>query len=172
MTQDMTVDEALLVADQYGNYSTSSTPGVRALVLLAVEVRRQHAEIESFCMEYRMKCDAETKAQAVEIERLEKYATHCNELIAAYKEVGDKDAAEIDRLRSQLDASRRDAERAAGTASKLADQRLVAMADAEAESQKWLDKVINPEVESNRVMTVAQETRLRDFIDATVGVKP
>lgn len=120
--QDMTVDEALLVADEYGNYSTSSTPGVRALVLLAAEVRRQHAEIE--------------------------------------------------RLQSQLDASRRDAERAAGTASKLADQRLVAMADAEAESQKWLDKVINTEVESNRVMTVAQETRLRDFIDNTFGVKP
>lgn len=48
MTQDMTVDEALLVADQYGNYSTSSTPGGRALVLLAAEVRRQHAVIQGF----------------------------------------------------------------------------------------------------------------------------
>lgn len=42
----MNVDEALLVADEYGNFSTSASRGVQALVIVAAEVRRQHAEIE------------------------------------------------------------------------------------------------------------------------------
>ena len=68
MTQDMTVDEALLVADQYGNYSTSSTPGVRALVLLAAEVRRQHAEIEQL-RDYGNALNARCIADAPDAER-------------------------------------------------------------------------------------------------------
>ena len=139
----MNDDEALLVAD---NADTGFSNHLAALKKLAEVVRRQHAEIESFCMEYRMKCDVETKAQAVEIERLQ----------------------------AQLDASRRDAERAAGTASKLADQRLTTRVEADIETQRWQARV-NAEIESacsNRVLTAADETRLRDFIDATVGVKP
>ena len=193
--QDMTVDEALLVADQYGNYSTSSTPGVRALVLLSAEVRRQHAEIESFCMEYRMKCDAETKAQAVEIERLSAALKAANSQAEHFEREwylrGDEieclhsayfhsqqqfvdAAADLKRLQAQLDASCRDAERAAGTASKLADQRLTTRVEADIETQRW-QAMVNAEIESaysNRVPTAADETRLRDFIDATVGVKP
>jgi outer membrane murein-binding lipoprotein Lpp len=82
--------------------------------------------------------------------------------------------AELERLQAQLDASRRDAERAAGTASKLADQRLTTRVEADIETQRWQARV-NAEIESacsNRVLTATDETRLRDFIDATFGVKP
>lgn len=121
--QDMTVDEALLVADESIHNWPLGGHG-QAVQVLAAEVRRQHAELE--------------------------------------------------RLQAQLDASRRDAERAAGTASKLADQRLTTRVEADIETQRWQARV-NAEIESacsNRVLTATDETRLRDFIDATFGVKP
>lgn len=84
MTQDMTVDEALLVADQYGNYSTSSTPGVRALVLLSAEVRRQHAELQR-----QQAADAEAQdAWQTEAMRL---AHECTLKFGAMENDGDSD---------------------------------------------------------------------------------
>lgn len=99
-----------------------------------------------------------------------------NHLAALKKlaEVVRRQHAELERLQAQLDTSRRDAERAAGTASKLADQRLTTRVEADIETQRWQARV-NAQIESarsNRVLTAADETRLRDFIDATFGVKP
>jgi hypothetical protein len=65
--------EPLQLADALSGVMYSADDVVKA----AAELRRLHAEVErlradaaDFHMAYRMKCDEETKAQAVEIERL------------------------------------------------------------------------------------------------------
>jgi len=77
---------------------------------MSAELARLRAEAESFHMDYRMKCDEETKAQADEIERLREWQRQMVEIQASggrldgYRELAQKLAdrdSEIDRLRDE-----------------------------------------------------------------------
>jgi hypothetical protein len=73
----------------------------------AAELARLRTEAASFQMAYRLKCDEETKAQAVEIERLRAlcldYAMACGELSKALPE-GDPMWAQLKALGERIGA--------------------------------------------------------------------
>lgn len=113
----MNIDEALLLADDV-NPMLVSLGGVHgAAVVLARKVREQHATL----VQQKASYERERRIDEETIDDLQR---------------------RLDRALKSLAASRRDADRAAQTAGRLAEQRLTTAAEAEAEERKWMSGAV------------------------------